>query len=81
MPLEHYEVLHKIGHGKYSSVYKVQRLHDHRLFALKKIALHQMTPKDKQNALNEVKLLTAIQHPNVVALIEVFFDPFINSLW
>jgi serine/threonine protein kinase len=45
MPLELYEVLHKIGYGKYSSVYKVKRLHDHRLLALKKIALSKMTLK------------------------------------
>lgn len=45
MPLQHYEILHKLGSGKYSSVYQVKRLSDNALFALKKVSLDKMTPK------------------------------------
>jgi len=51
------------------------------MFALKKVTVSKMEPKAKKNAINEVKLLSLIKHPNVVGLIEVFYDEFIDSLW
>jgi NIMA (never in mitosis gene a)-related kinase len=81
MPLEAYEIIAKIGTGKYCSVYRVRRLADGVMLALKKVSLERMSRKERQNALNEVKLLSAIKHPHVVSLVEVFYDDFIESLW
>ena len=81
MPLENYEIIGKLGSGKYASVYKIKRISDCYYFAMKKIMLNRMTPKEKANALSEVKLLTSISHPNIVSLVEVFYDAFIQSLW
>jgi serine/threonine protein kinase len=70
-----------VGSGKYASVYRVRRLTDGTLFAMKKLQLNRMTPRERTNALSEVQLLTAIRHPNIVNLIEAFYDDFIESLW
>lgn len=67
-------MLAKLGTGKYASVYKVKRLEDGALFAMKKILLNSMTAKERANALSEVKLLSSIKHPNIVSLVDVFYD-------
>lgn len=41
---------------------------------MKKILLHAMTPKERTNAFSEVRLLSSIRHPNILALVEVFYD-------
>lgn len=48
---------------------------------MKKIQLTRMSPKERANALSEVRLLSAIRHPNVLALVEAFYDHFIETLW
>lgn len=48
---------------------------------MKKIQLTRMTPRERANALSEVRLLSAIRHPNVVGLVEAFYDEFIETLW
>lgn len=64
----------KLGSGKYAAVYRVRRLSDGMLFAMKKIQLSRMSPREKSNALSEVRLLSAISHPNILSLVEVFYD-------
>jgi len=39
MPLEDYEIVSKISSGKYSVVYKVRRVSDKQVFALKQVPL------------------------------------------
>ena len=33
-----------------------------------------MNEKDKENAINEVRILASIRHPNVISYREAFFD-------
>jgi NIMA (never in mitosis gene a)-related kinase len=40
-----------------------------------------MSEKDRTNAINEVRILASIQHPNVISYREAFFDPVTSSLW
>lgn len=51
MPLEDYEIVEKIGKGRYASVYLVRRLSDNLPFALKRMQLRQMTIKERRNVL------------------------------
>lgn len=50
----------KLGDGAYSSVFKVRRLADGLVYALKKVKIGMMSNKDKENAINEIRILSSI---------------------
>lgn len=54
------------GEGAYSSVYLVQRLQDGKQYALKKVKMHNLSDKEQENALNEVRILASFRHTNIV---------------
>ena len=70
-----------IGDGAYSSVYKVRRSEDQAVYALKKVKMLNLSDKEKENALNEVRILASINHANVIAYKEAFIDESSSSLW
>ena len=70
-----------LGEGAYSSVYKVRRLTDNKEYALKKVKLINLSDKEKQNALNEVRILASIRNPNIIAYKEAFLSDSGQSLW
>ena len=70
-----------IGDGAYSSVYKVRRLADNTEYALKRVKLPNLSEKEQKNALNEVRILASIKHPNVIEYKEAFLDDASQSLW
>lgn len=72
--LSDFKVLDKLGEGAYSCVYKVLRHADNEIYALKKVKLPSLSDKEKQNALNEVRLLASVRHENIVAYKEAFWD-------
>jgi NIMA (never in mitosis gene a)-related kinase len=63
-----------LGEGAYSSVYHVRRIKDNEIYALKKVRMMKLSDKEKENALNEVRILASISHPNIVAYKEAFID-------
>ena len=65
-------MLYNIGEGSYSQVYKVKRNNDHVIYALKKVSMESLNTRERQNALNEVRILASIEHPNIVAYKEAF---------
>jgi NIMA (never in mitosis gene a)-related kinase len=40
-----------------------------------------LSEREKENALNEVRILASIKHKNVAAYKEAFFDEQSSSLW
>jgi len=72
--LADFKQLSLLGEGAYSAVYKVMRLADRELYALKKVKLPSLSDKEKQNALNEVRLLASVHHDSIIAYKEAFFD-------
>jgi NIMA (never in mitosis gene a)-related kinase len=62
-------------------VYKVRRLEDGREYALKKVKMQNLSDKEKENALNEVRILASIHHKNVISYKEAFIDISSSSLW
>jgi NIMA (never in mitosis gene a)-related kinase len=42
--------------------------------------MSKLNDKEKENALNEVRILASINHPNVIAYKEAFFDDNSSSL-
>ena len=70
----------QLGEGAYSVVYKVKRLVDSNIYALKKVKLLNLSDKEKQNALNEVRILASLKSKNVISYKECFFDENENFL-
>jgi NIMA (never in mitosis gene a)-related kinase len=62
-------------------VYKVLRKSDGQEYAMKKVRMNGLSAKEKQNALNEVRILASVQSPYIVGYKEAFFDQQENSLF
>ena len=61
--MNRFKIIAKIGEGAYSTVYTVRRIEDSELYALKKVKLKNLSDKEKQNALNEVRILASVKSP------------------
>lgn len=61
-----FDELKVIGDGSFSVVYRGKRRADGELYAIKKVKLSCLSASEKLNCLNEVRLLAAISHPNVI---------------
>ena len=72
--MENFEIINKIGEGAYSTVYTVKRIEDNQLYALKKVKIKNLSLKEKQNALNEVRILASVNSPFVISYKESFID-------
>ena len=48
---------------------------------MKKVDIDDLSFKEKQNALNEIRILASINHPNMIAYKEAFVDEETNTLW
>ncbi len=81
MSLGNFQMITKLGEGAYSSVYKVKRLTDGGVYALKKVRMLNLSQKEKENALNEVRILASVKNPNVIQYKEAFMDEGSQSLW
>jgi NIMA (never in mitosis gene a)-related kinase 1/4/5 len=68
-------------------VFKVTRKSDNGIYALKKVSsnleltlcfcqvrMMKLSDKEKENALNEVRILASIRHPNIAGYKEAFFE-------
>ena len=69
-----------LGDGAYSKVYKVKRVRDSQFYALKMVALKTLSDKEKENAINEVRILASINHTNIISYKEAFIDKKSESL-
>jgi NIMA (never in mitosis gene a)-related kinase len=78
--LSDFQVIKKLGDGAYSSVYKVKRVDDNEFYALKKVKMMSLSEKEKENALNEVRILASIEQPNVIGFKDAFIDDPSSSL-
>jgi NIMA (never in mitosis gene a)-related kinase len=47
---------------------------------MKKVKMVKLSSKEKENALNEVRILASINHPNVIGYKEAFFEDTTNTL-
>jgi NIMA (never in mitosis gene a)-related kinase 1/4/5 len=72
MSLKDFVILSKLGEGAYSSVYKVQRIADSETYALKKVKMANLSEKEQENALNEVRILASIKSPFIIGYKQAF---------
>ena len=52
----------------------MRRSEDQAVYALKKVKMLNLSEKEKENALNEVRILASIFQQNVIAYKEAFID-------
>ena len=64
--MERFNVIKTIGKGSFATVSKVERKEDNQFYALKRVNILEMSPCDKDHALNEVRLLASFHHPNII---------------
>lgn len=62
------------------SILKVKRKKDDSLYLLKTFHLSLLDKKGKQRAINEIKIISSLKHPNIVEFKESFFDKSSNTL-
>lgn len=62
-------------------MYKVLRIADQTEYALKRVKLINLNEKERENALNEIRIIASIRHPNVICYKEAFWENNSNSLW
>ena len=75
-----FQIISKLGEGAYSTVFKVKRIIDNEIYALKKVKLMNLSEKEKENSLNEVRILASVKSNFVVSYKEAFFDEKDNTL-
>lgn len=72
--LKDFEIIKDIGKGSFATVSIVKRKVDDKIYAMKKVKISTMGTKEKENALNEVRLLASINNRFVIGYKEAFFD-------
>ena len=72
--LKHFKVLKFLGKGSFGSVYKVKRISDDKIYAVKEMDVKSMSQVEREEAVNEVRLLASVKHPNIVDYNEAFVD-------
>lgn len=78
--LKDFQILNKLGEGAFSSVFKVKRLSDSLEYALKKVKMSSLSEKEKENALNEVRILASLSSPFIIGYKDSFFDEASSTL-
>ena len=69
---QYYEVLKKIGEGASAKVYKVKEKSTGEIRAMKQVEKSKLP--DVKYFETEIKILSLLDHPNIVRLFEVFED-------
>ena len=58
----------------------MRRAEDNDVYALKKVKMLSLSEKEKENALNEVRILASLNDSSIVAYKEAFFEDHSASL-
>lgn len=78
--LKDFQIIKKLGEGSFGVVFQVKRHADGLIYALKKVRLTNMPQKDKENAMNEIRILASVESDFVISYKEAFLDEESNTL-
>ena len=74
MPINDFTIIKKLGSGAFSTVSLVTRKQDQKIYALKCVQISKLSPIERQNSLNEIRLLASINHKNIISYKESFYN-------
>ena len=80
MSLKNFEIGKELGKGAFGSVKIVKRKDDGITYAMKSVPISSLSQKERESALNEVRLLASLQHPNVIGYKEAFYEELDKTL-
>ena len=69
-----FEIIRTLGQGAFSTVYLVTRKKDKKQYALKIIKMDKLSKIEQENSVNEIRILSSIMHPNIIAYKESFWN-------
>ncbi|KAG1706199.1 Serine/threonine-protein kinase Nek9 [Nymphon striatum] len=72
MDLSGYEKIRIVGKGAFGTAVLYHKNDDDSLVILKEINMHDLSASERQLAINEVKVLSMLNHPNIIS----YFDSF-----
>ena len=72
--MENFEIIKDIGNGSFGIVFQVKRKIDGKIYALKRVNLKNLNPKERMNSLNEIRFLASISHQNIISYKESFYE-------
>ncbi|KAH7680261.1 NEKL-1 protein, partial [Aphelenchoides avenae] len=67
-----YERIRVVGKGSFGMAILYRRKDDDSLVILKEINMHELTPAERQLSLNEVSLLSRLDHPHIISYYDSF---------
>jgi NIMA (never in mitosis gene a)-related kinase len=74
MSLKDFDIGKELGKGAFGSVSICKRKEDGKVYAIKRVKISQLGTKERENALNEVRILASLSHQNIIGYKEAFFD-------
>jgi NIMA (never in mitosis gene a)-related kinase len=80
MSLLEFEIVSELGSGSFGRVFKARRKVDGHFFAIKQIDIGSMGQRERENALNEIRLLASIHSPYIISYKDSFFDELKKTL-
>ena len=69
-----FEILSTLGQGAFSTVFLVKRKKNQKRYALKSIKMEKLNKTEQANSVNEIRILSSINHPNIISYKESFWN-------
>ena len=74
MSLNNFDLIKQLGKGSFGTVSLVKRKLDGKTYAMKRVYLKNSPKAEIEAALNEIRLLSSLNHPNIIGYKETFYD-------
>lgn len=72
--LDQYEILQILGKGTFGDIYQVKDKQTHEIAVIKRVSLHNLPIKDRQEALRESQLMQRLHHPHIIEYYTSFIE-------
>lgn len=70
--MERYTKVRNIGKGNMGTAFLAKDNEDGRFYVIKQVDLAKLNKKERQQSLNEAKVLSALRHPNIINYVDSF---------